>query len=92
MEEAEKRWVEGVQETLSDLQAARIAQATLIEAMVISHPNPRGLREAWDRLAAARIADTAGKKAYSDHAKRTNEDLLYYFQNWTQKLEGYHPR
>ncbi len=92
MDDAEKQWVQDVSETLSDLQAARIAQATMLEAMIISHPNPKKLREAWERLAAPRIAAASESKAISDHALRTNEDLLYYFQNWTGKLDTYHPR
>lgn len=92
MDDAEKEWVQNIAEMLSDLQAARIAQSTLLEALIISHPNPTGLREVWDRLAAPRIAAAAQSQALSDHARRVDADLLHYLHNWTAKLDRYHPR
>lgn len=62
MEQKQQEWMQAVTEALSDLLAARVAQATLLEAMMVSHPDPVMLRKAWDELSSQRIAYVAQKR------------------------------
>lgn len=64
MEQKQHEWMQAVTEALSDLLAARVAQATLLEAMMVSHPDPVMLRKAWDELSSQRIAYVAQKKRW----------------------------
>lgn len=70
MEQKQHEWMQAVTEALSDLLAARVAQATLLEAMLVSHPDPVMLRKAWVSsvtgvcpLPAAGLASPAGGAA-----------------------------
>ncbi|MEA9895052.1 hypothetical protein VDG04_00260 [Xanthomonas campestris pv. raphani] len=52
-----------VADALSDLQAARVAQGVMLEAMLASHPDPELLTQCWDRLSSSLTATAAQRKA-----------------------------
>lgn len=81
-----------VTDALSDLLAARVAQATLLEAMLVSHPDPVTLRKAWDELSSQRIAYVAQQKAVADDPRPMDGYTLAQFQAWDEKLNRYFPR
>ncbi|MEA9612294.1 hypothetical protein [Xanthomonas campestris] len=92
MEQKQHEWMQAVTEALSDLLAARVAQATLLEAMLVSHPDPGMLRKAWDELSSQRIAYVAQKKALADDPRPMDAYTLEQFQAWEEKLNRYFPR
>ncbi len=92
MEQKQHEWMQAVTEALSDLLAARVAQATLLEAMMVSHPDPVMLRKAWDELASQRIAYVAQKKAVAADPRPMDAYTLEQFQAWEEKLSRYFPR
>ncbi|MEA0759458.1 hypothetical protein JH271_06740 [Xanthomonas campestris pv. campestris] len=92
MEQKQHEWMQAVTEALSDLLAARVAQATLLEAMLVSHPDPGMLRKAWDELSSQRIAYVAQKKALADDPRSMDAYTLEQFQAWEEKLNRYFPR
>ncbi|EKQ58733.1 hypothetical protein MOU_20985 [Xanthomonas citri pv. malvacearum str. GSPB1386] len=92
MEQKQHEWMQAVTEALSDLLAARVAQATLLEAMLVSHPDPVMLRKAWDELSSQRIAYVAQKKALADDPRPMDAQTLEQFRAWEEKLNRYFPR
>lgn len=92
MEHKQHEWMQAVTEALSDLLAARVAQATLLEAMLVSHPDPAMLRQVWDELASQRIAYVAHQKALADAPRPMDACTLEQFQAWEEKLNRYFPR
>ncbi|MBV6810515.1 hypothetical protein KWH19_12110 [Xanthomonas campestris pv. pennamericanum] len=92
MEQKQHEWMQAVTEALSDLLAARVAQATLLEAMLVSHPDPVTLRKAWDELSSQRIAYVAQKKALADDPRPMDAQTLEQFRAWEEKLNRYFPR
>ncbi|MFA0922664.1 hypothetical protein [Xanthomonas fragariae] len=92
MENRNQEWMQAVTEALSDLLAARVAQATLLEAMLVSHPDPAALRIAWDELSSQRIAYVAHKKALADDPRPMDTYTLEQFHAWEEKLSRYFPR
>ncbi|AKC77557.1 hypothetical protein [Xanthomonas arboricola] len=92
MEQKQQEWMQAVTEALSDLLAARVAQATLLEAMMVSHPDPVMLRKAWDELSSQRIAYVAQKKAVAADPRPMDAYTLEQFQAWEEKLSRYFPR
>ena len=79
-------------------QASLMAQATMIEALVMSHPDPAKLRDAWDRLVAPRMTDTLQDVVSRPAERAADRYLIERFQSWTEKLgkhsgnPGPHPR
>lgn len=90
MSDAEQEWVKWVTESINDLMGARVAQSTMLEAMLIAHPNPDALRQAWLELSSPRLASGAASKASG--ARRADDDLLYHLKRWGERLDQYHPR
>ncbi|AXM40447.1 hypothetical protein [Xanthomonas oryzae] len=91
MEQKQHEWMQAVTEALSDLLAARVAQATLLEAMLVSHPDPVMLRKAWDELSSQRIAYVAQNKALADDPRPMDAQTLEQFRAWDEKLHRYFP-
>ncbi len=89
MEQKQHEWMQAVTEALSDLLAARVAQATLLEAMLVSHPDPVMLRKAWDELSSQRIAYVAQNKALADDPRPMDAQTLEQFRAWDEKLHRY---
>lgn len=71
------------------LQAAQIAQATMLQAMISSHPNPSALRQRWAELVPPRAAEAVQEKASGAPGHFTNHFLLEAFQDWTGYLEKF---
>ncbi|MCC5066517.1 hypothetical protein QYY77_03045 [Xanthomonas campestris pv. campestris] len=92
MDKQNEEWMRAVTEALSDLQAARVAQATLLEAMLVSHPDPVQLRKVWDELSSMRIAFVAQSKAAADVPRPMDAYTLEQFQAWEDKMRRYFPR
>ncbi|NIK34748.1 hypothetical protein FHY15_003941 [Xanthomonas arboricola] len=82
MEQKQQEWMQAVTE----------AQATLLEAMMVSHPDPVMLRKAWDELSSQRIAYVAQKKAVATDPRPMDAYTLEQFQAWEEKLSRYFPR
>ncbi|WP_349657288.1 hypothetical protein [Xanthomonas sp. 10-10] len=91
-EQKQHDWMQAVTEALSDLLAARVAQATLLEAMLVSHPDPVTLRKAWDELSSKRITYVAQNKALADDPRPMDAYTLEQFQAWEEKFNRYFPR
>jgi len=76
-------------DAIAELQASSIRQGTMLEAILMSHPNPDVLRDCWDQLACPRIAqaelDAAMRGQAVDHA------TAYHLAKWTEKLDRHHP-
>ncbi len=85
----ETAWIEWVSNSIHDMQAARVAQSTMIEAMLMAHPDPEGLREAWHRLSSGRMA--AGALDHSTKGRQVDADLLHHLKAWSDRLDRYHP-
>ncbi|MCC8537473.1 hypothetical protein ACI6Q5_03840 [Xanthomonas codiaei] len=92
METHNHEWMQAVTDALSDLLAARVAQATLLEAMLVSHPDPAALRKAWDELSSQRIAYVAQNKAAAQVERPMDGYTLEQFQAWEEKFRRYFPR
>ncbi|MCS3746052.1 hypothetical protein [Xanthomonas sp. 3793] len=92
MDNRNQEWMQAVTDALSDLLAARVAQATLLEAMLVSHPDPVALRKAWDELSSQRIAIVAQNKAVASVERPMDEYTLEQFQAWEEKFRRYFPR
>ncbi|GAB3388252.1 hypothetical protein [Lysobacter fragariae] len=71
-----------------ELQGAHIADTTLLQAMVMTHPDPYALLRAWNALSAPRVASVAQRKALSEFHEKTAESALHHFQQWTARLEA----
>ncbi|MCC4602294.1 hypothetical protein HG421_04920 [Xanthomonas campestris pv. badrii] len=92
MDTQNHEWMQAVTDALSDLLAARVAQATLLEAMLVSHPDPAALRKAWDELSSQRIAVVAQNKATAQVERPMDGYTLEQFQAWEEKFRRYFPR
>ncbi|KHL55162.1 hypothetical protein [Xanthomonas cannabis] len=92
MDNRHQEWMQAVTDALSDLLAARVAQATLLEAMLVSHPDPVALRNAWDELSSQRIAVVAQSKAAAAVERPMDGYTLDQFQAWEEKFRRYFPR
>lgn len=92
MDQQHHDWMQAVTDALSDLLAARVAQATLLEAMLVSHPDPVALRKAWDELSSQRIAYVAQNKAATQSQRPMDGYTLEQFQAWEEKFRRYFPR
>lgn len=78
---------EALAETIRQLQAGQIAQARMLRAIISSHPNPAGLREAWRRFSSPSIAE-ASMSAISDPGRRAMHDALSLaMKDWDGRLE-----
>jgi hypothetical protein len=61
----------------------------MIEAILMSHPDPDMLRDCWDQLACPRIA-----QAELDAAMRNqgvDRATVYHLVKWTEKLDRHQP-
>ncbi|MCE4372733.1 hypothetical protein [Xanthomonas hortorum] len=92
MDNRNQEWMQAVTDALSDLLAARVAQATLLEAMLVSHPDPVALRKAWDELSSQRIAVVAQNKAVASVERPMDDYTLEQFKAWEEKFRRYFPR
>lgn len=76
-------------DAVAELQAQALGNGTMIEALLMSHPDPGRLRDCWQRLSAARIAATStevvARGRTVDHAS------VWHLNNWTEKLDRHHP-
>jgi hypothetical protein len=79
-------------EVIANAQASSIAHSTLLEAMIMSHPNPAALRQAWYDISAPRIAATSSEKIGRGGDHQVSADLIERLQNWTEKVERYSQR
>ncbi len=72
-------------DAIAELQGQALAQSTVMEAVLMSHPDPAKLREAWHRISAPRIADNvmslAGKGRAADEATQ------YHLLKWQEKVD-----
>ncbi|SYZ56764.1 hypothetical protein CPBF367_34340 [Xanthomonas arboricola pv. juglandis] len=92
MEQLNEQWMTAVVDALSDLQAARVAQGAVLEAMVASHPSPVLLMRCWDRLSSSLIATASQHKAASTMAKPIEAYTLEQLAAWTDRMERCFPQ
>jgi len=76
-------------DAVAELQANLIAQDTMVEAMLMSHPNPDVLRDCWDQLACPRIAQAELDAAMRNQA--VDRATAYHLAKWTEKLDRHQP-
>lgn len=87
MEQLNEQWMTAVVDALSDLQAARVAQGAVLEALVASHPSPVLLMRCWDRLSSSLVATVSQHKASSTMAKPIEAYTLEQLAAWTDRME-----
>lgn len=85
MEEALKNLVSAI----AELQGQAHGNSTMLEAMLMAHPDPERLRDCWHRLSAPRIA--AAETEVQTKGRPTDEAHRYYLQAWQEKLDRHHP-
>lgn len=74
---------------VGELQAHAQGNSTMIEALVMSHPDPKALRQAWYAISAPRIAETATDAATRDH--EVDARFAWHYRKWSEKLDRHHP-
>lgn len=79
----------GMADAIGELQAQGIANSTMLEALVMSHPDPAALRRAWHQISSPRIADNATDAATK--AREVDGRLAWHFEKWNRKLDTHHP-
>ena len=85
----EEEFAEMLRDTIAELQGQALAQTTMLEAMVMAHPNPAALRDCWDRLSTPRIADVSTLAATKNRA--ADQACVYHLTAWTKRLDRHHP-
>jgi hypothetical protein len=75
-------------DSISFFQAKSLADSAMIEALIISHPDPLALREAWNRVSSVQLAD-AFQKDVSTGGHQVEKDIVELIGLWTEKLERY---
>lgn len=85
MEDQLKKLVEAI----AELQGQAHGNSTMLEAMLMAHPDPAALREQWNRISAPRIADAATRE--QTKVRAADEASSYYLAQWQKKLDRYHP-
>lgn len=81
--------MQALTDAVAELQAQAHGNSTMLEALVMAHPDPEKLRECWHRISAPRIADAA---VASQTKGRTVDDAVgWYLLKWQEKLERHHP-
>ncbi|PPU38841.1 hypothetical protein [Xanthomonas arboricola] len=92
MEQLRAQWMVAVADALSDLQAARVAQDAVLEALLASHPAPAILMRCWDRLSSSLVATVAQSKALSTTAKPIEVYTLEQLAAWGTRIERCFPQ
>jgi len=70
---------------VAELQGQTIANSTMIEALLMSHPDSAALRDCWTRLSSPRLADAALDGATKNRAADRAE--IFHLAMWREKLE-----
>lgn len=70
---------------IADLQGITEANAVMIEAMVMTHPDPAALRDAWNRASCGHIALAA--TAVATRSRQRDEAAAHYLAAWQRKLD-----
>ena len=87
---AEKSPLQQMADVVAETQGQLLADQVMIDALVMSHPDPDRLRECWNLLSARRAGtnqlNIATKSRAADHA------LAFYLQDWSDRLDRYHPK
>ncbi|WP_057921124.1 hypothetical protein [Lysobacter capsici] len=86
----EEEFVKDLIETIGELQAQAVAHGTMLEAMLMAHPEPDELRRAWNSIASPRIASAATSAATK--ARDVDAAVGYHLQKWSEKLDRHHPK
>lgn len=82
----EQEFVERMIESVRDLQAARIAQARMLRALIASHPNPDALREAWHRFSSPSISDASTSRVLNPERQAIHDAMLLAMKDWGDRL------
>lgn len=85
-------FMEQLIDAVSDLQAAGIANATIIEAIMISHPDPEALRRAWHDISSPRLAAISLSNVSRDGQRPVDRYTVERLTTWGEKLDRYFPR
>lgn len=80
---------EKLMEAVAELQGKANGNATMLEALLMAHPDPQRLRECWYRLSAPRIAAAATEQ--QTKARPVDEAYSYHLLAWQAKLDKHHP-
>jgi hypothetical protein len=76
-------------EAVAELQGSSTAIETMLEAILMSHPDPDVLRDSWDQLACPRIAQAELDAAMRNQA--VDRATAYHLAKRTEKLDRHHP-
>lgn len=78
--------VSSLAEAFADTQARCLCHSVLLEAIVMSHPDPGALLDAWNRASAPVIASVSTDLAAGTQ-RQGYQLLLDAIQHWSQKLK-----
>jgi len=81
----EKSALQSLADAVAELQGSAAACAAMVEAILMSHPDPKALLDAWRRVSAPRISVSSVNAATKNRA--TDEAHLHYYGAWSEKLE-----
>ena len=81
--------LQALADAVAELQAQALGNSTMIEAMLMAHPDPKKLREQWFAISAPRIASTSMDVVTKDRA--ADHASAWHLKKWTEKLDRHHP-
>lgn len=69
------------------IQGSQMADSALLFAMLISHPDPHALLDAWRRVTAPKLARQSTKQAIGGQMTTADRDYAQALQRWTARIE-----
>lgn len=81
--------LQALADAVAELQGQAHGNATMLEAMLMAHPDPAKLRAEWHRISAPRIA--AVETEMQTKGRAADEACRHYLQAWQRKLDRHHP-
>lgn len=76
-------------DAVAEQQGLAHGNSTMLEALVMAHPDPEKLRDCWYRISAPRIASAATSVQTTGRA--ADEAYRWHLLKWQEKLDRHHP-
>lgn len=75
-------------DVLAFVQGTQIADAALLHALIISHPDPVKLLDAWRRVVAPKLARAATQSIAGEPTTTSDREYAERLQGWTERVEA----